>query len=107
MGEDENESGGPCWLLNRFYDQSIPIKPSNYQILDFVDIGGEAHPHSEYERDGDHGAGASPGRPGHPGPGPADGQGVGPDVHVQPAQPAQPETRPRAEVQDVPNGSPR
>ena len=33
MGEDENESGGPCWLLNRSSDQSIPIKPSNYQIL--------------------------------------------------------------------------
>ena len=106
MGEDENESGGPCWQLNRSSDQSIPIKLSNSQtFLDFVDIGGEAHPHPEYERHGDPAGGASPRRPGHPGPRP-DGQGVGPDVHVQPAQPTQPEP-PAAEGQDVPNGSPR
>ena len=75
-----------------------------------TDTGGEAYPHAEHERDGYPAAGAAAGRPGNPGSGADDGQGVGPDVHVQPAQRPQPPHEwgpPPAQGQDVPDGPPR
>ena len=84
---------------------------SYYLVLYFpTDTGGEAYPHAEHERDGYPAAGSSAGRPGNPGAGADDGQGVGPDVHVQPAQRPQPPHEwgpPPAQGQDVPDGPPR
>ena len=95
---------------------NLTIQPSGLPctfniILSFpTDTGGEAYPHAEHERDGYPAAGAAAGRPGNPGSGADDGQGVGPDVHVQPAQRPQPPHEwgpPPAQGQDVPDGPPR